>query len=76
MNPLLSLQAELERAYAASDSYLAIVRRVHAERGPTHLDSWYQECRSCKNAASGNIEIVHQPDCLWLAADACLRKAE
>ena len=73
MNPLLSLQAELARAYEASDSYLAIVRRVHAEWGPKEVDGLaYWEC-SCLSTGP-TIEEINHFDCLWLAADACIKK--
>ena len=79
MSPLLAIQAELERAYAASDAYLALVRRVHAECGPVRrylgVVPWHR-CPSCKTSSVDPIPINHKPDCLWLAADACLKNGE
>ena len=77
MSPLLAIQAELERAYAASDSYLALVRRVHAECGPKNLSGGrfpLITC-SCNRTAPTNTSgyIKHSDDCLWLAAEAVLK---
>jgi hypothetical protein len=80
MNPLLATQAELERAYAVSDAYLAIVRRVHAECGPAewkhrmYTDGPVWECKSCLHQAATRAGINHSPDCLWLAAETLLTK--
>ena len=77
MNPLLSLQAELERAYAASDSYLAIVRRVHAECGPYDhgIDAAHplMACPSCGQCEETG-KINHGPACLWIAAETLLAR--
>ena len=74
MNPLISTKAELELAYEASYAYLAVVRRVHAECGPSQLlHGW--ECPSCD--IWRNRELLpddHKPNCLWLAAEALLTK--
>ena len=79
MNPLLSVQAELERAYAASDAYLAIVRRVHAECGPVNRSAQNIEygwlCLMCHREDKDRAKIYHKPNCLHQAAEAVLRKA-
>lgn len=73
MNPLLAAQAELERAYAVSDAYLTIVRRVHAECGIIEgLKT--RSCVWCSQYAEKPSEIPHTPDCLWVAAETALNK--
>ena len=76
MSPLLAIQAELERAYAASDSYLALARRVHAECGPSLLcDRAGEFCPCCLETVDLKTKLTHKPDCLWLAAEAVLVKS-
>lgn len=55
---------------------LVLARRVHAECGPEEHGE-YHKCKTCLRWAWKRERdiITHKPDCLWLAADALLRKA-
>ena len=58
-----------------------LARRVHAECGPANLSHGrfpLITCRTCKVSARTDTSgmINHDPNCLWLAAEAVLKKAQ
>ena len=68
------LRRELDRLRTERNALLAIARRVHAECGPELDDEGLWECK-CWSRHRDKNQINHDPDCLWLAADAALKKA-
>ena len=74
----INLQADLNGIIEQYDAAIALARRVHAECGPImcgHGKDLFYDCPSCHESADTVAEIDHKPDCLWLAAEAVLRKA-
>jgi hypothetical protein len=65
---------ELLDTISAVPALLALARRVHAECGrvEVHTNKFtgagYNQCNLCLAVSQGDDEIVHKPDCLWLAA--------
>ena len=73
---VLNSQAEAIKAcLEAADTGLAIALRVHAECGPFHLSDGAGEfCPSCLETCSLAEQLHHRDDCLWLAAEAAMKK--
>ena len=75
------LSEENDRLRSINAEFLALVRRVHAECWPVEMlyvggvHGTYRHCIMCTRAADTVEHITHADDCLWLAAEAALKKA-
>ena len=63
------------RLIASAPDLLALARRVHAECGPQPRRGELQYCPGCDKWSPVYEDLPHKPNCLWLAAEAVLKKA-